>query len=224
LRLTPDDPLAHLELGTIKAKQGRFTEALAQLQEATRLQPGMVEAYLELGRVYRFLGRTEESRAAYRKAVELKPDQISALYVLARNPQDQRESAELFGRIRELQSRTTESGKADDANGAGVRLVADGRFDEALAAFRRALEENPSFALAAYNMGVVLAQKGQMPEAAEAFRTAIRLRPGLSAAHFGLGLVLLALGDPSAEEELRNARTLDDLAGQESGKNSKPLP
>jgi len=222
LRLNPGDPLAHFELGTVQSEQGQFTQAVTQLQEAARLQPGMVEAYRELGRVYRILNRSEDSTAAYRKAVELKSDQVSALYGLARSPQDRREAAELFAKIRQLQARSTDSGKADDSNGAGIRLMAEGRLDEALAAFRRALDDNPAFALAAYNMGVVLAHQGQMPEAAEAFRKAIGLRPGFSTAHFALGLVLKASGDPAAEEELRTAKMLDDLTQQQSQAAPKP--
>ena len=222
LRLNPGDPLAHFELGAVEAEQGQFTEAVTQLQEAARLQPGMVEAYLELGRVYRILERSEDSKAAYRKAVELKSDQVSALYGLARNPQDPREAAELFAKIRQLQARSGQSGKADDANGEGIRLMAEGRLGEALSAFRRALADNPTFALAAYNVGVVLARQGALLEAVEAFRTAIRLRPGLGAAHFALGVVLRALGDPAADEELRNARMLDELAGPQSGKTGSP--
>jgi tetratricopeptide (TPR) repeat protein len=222
LKVNPDDPLAHFELAAVESEQGQFTEAVAQLQEAARLQPGMVEAYVELGRVYRILNRSEDSKAAYRKAVELKSDQVSALYGLARSPQDQREAADLFAKIRHLQARSGESGKADDSNGAGVRLMAEGRLDEALAAFRRALQDNPSFALAAYNIGVVLAHKGALQEAAEAFRTAIHLRPGLAAAHFALGLVLRAMGDPAADEELRNARMLDELSGQQGEKTGPP--
>ena len=222
LRLNPDDPLAHFELGTVQSEQGQFTQALTQLQEAARLQPGMVEAYREMGRVYRILNRSEDSKAAYRKAVELKSDQVSALYGLARSPQDRREAAELFAKIRQLQARSADSGKADDSNGAGIRLMAEGRLDEALAAFRRALDDNPAFALAAYNMGVVLAHQGQMPEAAAAFRKAIGLRPGFSAAHFGLGLVLKASGDSAADEEFRTAKMLDDLTQQQSQAAPKP--
>ena len=224
LRQNPGDPLAHFELGAVQAEQGQFTQAVDHLKEAVRLQPGMVEGYLELGRVYRSLNRTEDSKAAYRKAVELKSDQVSALYGLARSPQNQREAAELFAKIRQLQARSAESGKADDLNGAGIRLMAGGRLDEALAAFRQALQDNPSFALAAYNMGVVLAHKGDLKDAADAFRTAIRLRPGFGAPHFALGLVLRVLGDPAAAEELRNAQMLDQLAGHpsESGVPSQP--
>ena len=216
VRLDPNDALAHFQLGAVEAEQGRFTEAMAQLQEAVRLQPGMAEAYSELGKIYRILDRSEDSEAAFRKAVELKADQVSALYGLARSPQNQRESAELFAKIRQLQARSTEPGKGDVSNSAGIRLMAEGRLDDALAAFRRALEDNPRFALAAYNMGVVLAHKAALPEAAEAFRTAIRLRPGFSAAHFGLGLVLKASGDRAADDELRTAQMLDELARKQS--------
>jgi tetratricopeptide (TPR) repeat protein len=211
LRLNSQDPLAHFELGWLLVEQGRTAEAATQLEEAARLQPGMAEAYAKLGRVYRDLNRPQDSEAAFRKAVQLKSDQVTALYGLARNSKDQQDSRQLFARIRELKTRSAESGQADDLNAQGVRFMAEGRLDDALAAFRRALENDPNFALAAYNMGVVLAHKGQMREAAEAFRTAIRLRPGFRAPHFALGLVLKLSGDPAADGEFRTAQMLDDV-------------
>ncbi|MBZ5594256.1 MAG: FG-GAP-like repeat-containing protein [Acidobacteriia bacterium] len=211
LRLTPADPVAHFELGWLLAEQGHTAEAAMQLEEAARLQPGMAEAYAELGRVYRDLNRPQDSEAAFRKAILLKSDQVSALYGLARKSQDPQDARQLFARIRELKTHPAESAQADDLNAQGVRLMAQGRLDDALAAFRHALDDNPNFALAAYNMGVVLAHKGQMREAAEALRTAIRLRPGFSAPHFALGLVLKASGDPAAEGELRTAQMLDEV-------------
>ena len=221
LRVNPSDPIAHFELGFVLAEQDRTAEAASQLEEAARLQPDMAEVYAELGRVYRALNRLADSEAALRTAIRLKADHVTALYGLARNSQDQENSRELFAKIRALKSRS-ESGQADDLNAEGVRLMAAGRTDDALAAFRRALAGNPGFALAAYNMGVVLAQKGQMQEAAAAFRTAISLRPGFSAAHFGLGLVLKTSGDPAADEELRTTQMLDDLTRQQNGLAPQP--
>ena len=214
LRLNPQDPIAHFELGWLLAEQGRPADAAGQLEEAARLQPGMAEAYSELGRVYRDLSRPRDSEAAFQKAVQLKSDQVTALYGLARNAKDPENSRELFAKIRDLKARSQESGQADEFNAQGVRFMAQGRLDDALAAFRKALQNNPGFALAAYNEGVVLAHKGQMREAAEAFRTAIRLRPGYSPPHFALGLVLRAGGEPGADEELRTAKMLDDLSRQ----------
>jgi tetratricopeptide (TPR) repeat protein len=210
LRLNPGDAVAHFELGSVLAEQERTSEAAAQLEEAARLQPDMAEAYAELGRVYRSLDRATDSDEAFRKAIRLKSDHAAALYGLARNAPDQESSRQLFAKIRELKARS-ESGQADDLNAEGVRLMAAGRIDEALAAFRRALAGNPGFTLAAYNMGVVLAQKGLMQEAAAAFRKAIALRPGFSAAHLGLGLVLKTSGDPAADAEFRTAQMLEQV-------------
>jgi superkiller protein 3 len=171
----------------------------------------MAEAYTELGRVYRDLNRPGDSDAAFRKALELKSDQVTALYGLARNSTDPQNSRQLFAKIHELKARPAESDQADDLNAQGVRFMEEGRLDDALASFRGALEHNPNFALAAYNMGVVLAHKEQMPKAAEAFRTAIRLRPGFGWAHLALGLVLKASGDPAADGELRMAQMLEEV-------------
>ncbi|HKW98595.1 MAG TPA: tetratricopeptide repeat protein [Bryobacteraceae bacterium] len=214
LRLHPNHAVAHFELGWLFAEQGRAAEAATQLEEAARLDPRMPEVYAELGKVYRDLGRPQDSDAAFRKALELKPGQVPALYSLARNARDPADSRELFARIRALKTQAAESGKADDLNAEGLRLMAQEHLDEALAAFRRALEQNPEFAVAAYNMGVVLAHQNKMREAAAAFRQAIQLRPGFSAAHFGLGLVLKTAGDPAGDEELNTAKMLDGLANR----------
>jgi hypothetical protein len=50
------------------------------------------------------------------------------------------------------------------------------------------------------------------------------LRPGLGAAHFALGLVLQAMGDTAANEELRNARMLEELAAPRDAKTGPPPP
>ena len=211
LRRMPDDPDTHFELGVVLAQQKRLLESAAELEEAARLRPGMAEIYSELGKVYRDLDRPQDSEAAFRKALALKPDQTTALYSLARGAKGEENSRQLFARIRELQTRAAESGEPDNLNAEGVRLMASNQLDEALAAFRGALNANPKLATAAYNIGVVLARQGRMQESAESFRAAIRLRPGFGAAHFGLALVLQASGDPNAAEEFRAARTLNEL-------------
>ncbi len=224
IRMSPGDALARFELGSVAAEQGRFEQAVAQFTEALRLQPDMPEAYVELGRIYRAQGRVEDAAAAFRKAIGIKSDQVSALYGLAREAKDRESSRELFAKVRELKARSAGSGQANDLNTKGVRLMGEGRLDDALAAFRSAFASDPGFALAAYNIGVVLAQKGEVADAAESFRAAIRLRPGLSAAHLGLGLVLKVSGDPAADTELRNARMLDELERKTEPGNPAPKP
>ena len=94
----------------------------------------------------------------------------------------------------------------------------EGQLDNTLAHFQKALETDPSFFIAAYNQGVVLAHQGKNGEAMQAFRTGIRLRPDFVMAHFGLAVVLKAVGDPSADEELRKAQLLNQYVAQPLGR------
>jgi tetratricopeptide (TPR) repeat protein len=50
----------------VKALLGRKEEAIADLREAVRLEPGLLEAYVSLGSLLAGSGRREEAREAYR--------------------------------------------------------------------------------------------------------------------------------------------------------------
>ena len=59
----------------------------------------------------------------------------------------------------------------------GQALLQAGRTDEALARFRRALELNPNFADAHYQLALALRQLGRDDEAQEHFQAARRRAP-----------------------------------------------
>jgi FkbM family methyltransferase len=69
----------------------------------------------------------------------------------------------------------------------GLILKAMGRWEEALAAFLRAVELRPDLAAAYNNGGMVLKDLGRAEEAADAYRRAIVLAPGMGEAHANLG-------------------------------------
>jgi Flp pilus assembly protein TadD len=77
--------------------------------------------------------------------------------------------------------------------------------------FKKAFASDPSFAAAAHNLGTALARQARTEEAIEAFHAAIRLRPTLGVSHYGLAVLLRSKGEPSAEEEFRKARELQEL-------------
>jgi tetratricopeptide (TPR) repeat protein len=54
--------------------------------------------------------------------------------------------------------------------------------------YRQAVEADPNYALAFFDLGNVLDELQRLPEAVEAYRTAIRLVPRYADAHYNLAL------------------------------------
>src|SRR5258708_14095887 len=59
----------------------------------------------------------------------------------------------------------------------GTALLAEGRADEARAAFEQALAHKPDFPEAAYNLGNARRELGDLAGAIAAYRSALHLRP-----------------------------------------------
>src|SRR3974390_3461193 len=57
----------------------------------------------------------------------------------------------------------------------GNRLMAQGKFEEAIAAYRRVINIKPDFAEAHSNLGIMLVVQGKLEEAIAAFRRAISI-------------------------------------------------
>ena len=84
--------------------------------------------------------------------------------------------------------------------GLGIALALQGRLDDALAQFEKAIALEPKFGAAWSNMGNLYKLQGRLAQAREAYGKAIALQPDLADAHFGLALVMEAEGDLEASE------------------------
>ena len=73
----------------------------------------------------------------------------------------------------------------------GFAYVKTGKMEEAVAAYRKAIEWNPAHSYAHLDLGKVLMELGRLDEAEDAFLTAIPLAPDLTEAHFDLGNLYL---------------------------------
>ncbi len=77
----------------------RCAEALAESEEALRLQPDLAEAHVSRGNVLSVHGRGEEAERDFQRALELNPRLSDACYFYARHLQEagrRREAAEMF--------------------------------------------------------------------------------------------------------------------------------
>jgi tetratricopeptide (TPR) repeat protein len=110
-------------------------------------------------------------------------------------------------------------------NNLGYALALQGKRDEAIAHFQKAISINNP-ADAHYNLGTVLASEGKLDDAINQFRESIRISPEYAKAHNNLGNALLYQGSlDEAIASYREALRLnpDYAMAQENLKNAQAL-
>jgi len=84
-------------------------------------------------------------------------------------------------------------------NNLGNALKRQGKIEEAMAHFNKALQINPGYAKAHNNLGTALASQGKTEEALKHFGLALYINPGYAAAHSNIGVAL------AGQDELEKA-------------------
>jgi tetratricopeptide (TPR) repeat protein len=64
----------HSNLGAVYGQQGRFSDAIAQFQNAVQIAPGDPEYLTNLATAFRALGRIDDARRALQAALAAAPD------------------------------------------------------------------------------------------------------------------------------------------------------
>lgn len=83
-RLDPTNALAHANLGAVLTWLGKPEQAIPELQQALKLNPGEVpSAHYQLGEAYRELRQFDKAAAKYREAAKATPNGIAPLVKLA---------------------------------------------------------------------------------------------------------------------------------------------
>ena len=65
----------------------------------------------------------------------------------------------------------------------GNALSAQGKLEEAIEAYNKALAIKPDYAEAYYNMGIALQDQGKLEEAIEAYNKALAIKPDYAEAY-----------------------------------------
>ena len=92
---SPEDAMAHRDLGVLYAGRGENDAAISELQKAIHLRPSDVNAHYRLARVYRAMGRKEEANAEFKKVSGLnKAEDERLLKVMSQIPGKQQPNAE----------------------------------------------------------------------------------------------------------------------------------
>jgi tetratricopeptide (TPR) repeat protein len=159
------------------ANDGRVLgEAAAALDRTIGSDTTRGEAHFLLGVAYEQLGKTPESIRALEQAVRSdsgRPDRLRALaHAYERAGRPAAVIDQLYDRALALQPALAWI-RAEHAD----FLQSQGRRDEAKAAYRSALAEQPSLAVAWFNLGTLLAEERSLTESSDAFQQAVDLEP-----------------------------------------------
>lgn len=207
--LQPNYARAHLNLGLVRADQGRLQEAEEQIRQPLSLAPNDARAHTALGIALSRQGRLEEAIETFRALTASQPDSAEAhlnLRIALADQYDLEAALESFTRATRL---------APDAVAAhynkGRALYDLGRHEEAYAELERAA----GVPQALYLLALIEKQRTSPERARELLHQVVAAAPGDADAHHQLGLNYALTGDEDlAAEHRKQAVAIDSRHGQ----------
>jgi serine/threonine protein kinase/tetratricopeptide (TPR) repeat protein len=170
---------AHTILGELDKLGGKYPQAIAEFQTALSEQPNRYSTLTSLAEAYELAGRLHDAERTYQRVIDLNPlyaartnsrayTKFGAFYFAHRQ---YAKAADMFRRMTQI---------APDLprgfTNLGAALQAQGRYDDALAAYKRSLILGPT-PIAWSNIGTCNYFLGHYAEAAAAYEKATQLAP-----------------------------------------------
>jgi tetratricopeptide (TPR) repeat protein len=164
--------------------------------------------YLSYGSVFFQRGYLDQAEASFRIALRDDPTSAEALYGIGSvclSQQRNAEAREIFARAVKL-SATYPDTLPNAWNNLGILSTREGRMDEAVEYFQKALQSSSDHLIALINLGNAHRQLKHWDEARAAFERALKVNLADPEANYGLGMVYAQTDDTArASEYLRNA-------------------
>ena len=211
VRLTPNSPTVHRQLGLVQSRLGESGEAFAELAMADLLGGADAESLTALGQLHLSADRLKDAESVLRRAVAMQPDRQDARYALGRTlvrqgrASEAREQLDAFQRIRDRamddQRRNFE---IDKLRAEAAQQSAAGHAKEAAAIWEQIVERLPNSAEFRVAAADALAGIGQFQKAAGHLEKAATFGAG-PAVQLRLAEVYGKLGRREESEQARRA-------------------
>ncbi len=216
VRLRPYSEDAHVELGKLCLRAGRFAEAAEALERTRATFDKSPQIELALGVAYYSQRRFDHAAARFLRVIELEPT-VEQPYVFMARMLDQ-----IPARAPELVARAAEWNRLELKNHYAPFVYAKAleAAGEGAGQIRPLLEEairrQPKFWESHFEYALVLEQEGKLPDAVRELRAAVTLNPQQAAPHYRLSRIYDRLGKKqlAAQERAAHAGLLQAEKGR----------
>lgn len=194
LPLAPQYPRLYGNIAASLENLGRLEEAAHYYEDAIHLNPLNHLFYHNLGKIRLTQGDKQGAVEAFQKAVQLESDDIDTFLILSRLYREDGQQERAL-KIDRLLIEDDLSGTSSEVyTQLGINFYNSGRFDDAIKAYRRALERDEDNLVARINLGWIHLTEGAPDEAIREYRSILARRPH-EVAQFNLGLAYLVKGE-----------------------------
>jgi tetratricopeptide (TPR) repeat protein len=192
LSVSPNNFVAHNNLGLVLDQTGRTEAAITEYEEALQIQPAYAETHNNLGNALSRMGRLHEAIGHYRKALDLVPDLPQVHNNLGTALAENGQLSEAMAHFQKALNINPQFAGAH--NNFGYALLKTGQIDQALPHLLKALELKPDSVDTHKLIADVFLQKGRIGDAIAHYRIVIEARANDADAHFKLALALAKNG------------------------------
>ena len=192
MRLKPDLPQAHNNLGSVFMDLGRLPDAKTEFDEALQREPNDEELQFNLGLLAERMGRYDEAIEHLHASIRVKPDSAEAYEVLGNTLESAGRNDEAIEAYRS--ATRLDPSNAEAHHNLGAALGRAGKLPEAVAEFQDTLRLNPQSVNADSSLGLAYMRMGRIDDAIAKFSDAVSLAPASAPAHFSLANALDTAG------------------------------
>jgi tetratricopeptide (TPR) repeat protein len=183
-------------LARVLTFQYRFKDAIPHARRAVELAPRSASAYAVLSQTLDWSGDIDGAASAARRSIDLDPNFSDGHSALAEVLVDRYQLADAR---RELDRAGALDASAVEALRVRAYLLeTEGRYGDAAAGYREAVEAAPSFAHLHFSLGNVYRAMTRWDDALDSYRSAAALAPSDARPVTGMGIVYLAQEDLAA--------------------------
>ena len=174
--------------GEAAYQAGKYAEATTMFTSLTKEKPNNAWGHFMLGLSASKTGDTKTAMAAFDEALRLDPKHVKSLINSARLLIDQKKPEDALPRLDAAAMLTPDSNDIERLYARAYQ--AQGKTDEAIASYERAIDLNDKDAWSHNNLGLLLFDQGRAADAVPELRRAVELRKDVAMFSNNLGMAL----------------------------------